>query len=152
SAVLGSHQSSVIDNRFSGAFTRGEGRRPAVGGIEELRAVSGAARGAELIPGQAAVARMQREEESAIAVEHLTGHRARIQIREVNRVEQPGSEPPGVVLGLERDRNAPPRGAAVRGREDSADVATRAPVKIAYQPSVFRVDEVDVAEAEVVIR
>src|SRR5262249_3547420 len=70
SAVFGPHQSSVIDDRFSGAFTRGEGRRPAVGGIEELRAVSGAARGAELIPGQAAVARMQCEEESAIAVEH----------------------------------------------------------------------------------
>src|SRR5262245_49744192 len=65
-AVFGPHQSGVVDDRFGPAFALGEGRCPAVGRIEELRVVCGSTRGAELIPGQSSVARMQREEESAV--------------------------------------------------------------------------------------
>src|SRR5262249_37950880 len=72
--------------------------------------------------------------------------------REMRREERPGSEQPGIIPGLDRQRNALPRGAAVRRREDAADVAARPSVVIAYQPAMFRVGEVDVAEAEAVIR
>src|SRR5262245_14318806 len=70
----------------------------------------------------------------------------------MRRMERPGSEQPGIIPGLDRQRNALPRGAAVRGSEDAADVAARPPVVIAYQPAMFRVGELYVAEAEAVIR
>src|SRR5262245_26281642 len=69
----------------------------------------------------------------------------------MRRVERPWSEQ-GIIPSLDRQRNSLPGGAAVRRREDSADVAARLSVEIAYQPAMFRVGELNVAESEAVIR
>src|SRR5262245_44036593 len=69
----------------------------------------------------------------------------------MRRVERPRSVQ-GIIPSLDRQRNAPPRSAAVRRREDSADVAAGPSVEIAYQPAMFRVGELNVAESEAVIR
>src|SRR5262249_6272201 len=94
-AVISSQHGCVGGRRFISVCARGEGRRPSARWIEELAVVSGAAWDTEQIPGYAAVARVQREEESALSVIHLAGYRSCLRVREMRRMERSGSESPG---------------------------------------------------------
>src|SRR5574341_1819083 len=67
-------------------------------------------------------------------------------------MEQTRRESSRSVLGLKCDRDALPGDAAIGSREDSADVAARASVKVADQPASVRVGEVNIAEAKIVVR